>query len=63
MRKQKPEQRDNRDLDAKAIDALMTVEKLPPGPERDAALEKATKLRDAADTYKYLFSSELQPPK
>jgi hypothetical protein len=63
MRKQKPEQRDNRNLDAKAIEALMAAEKLPPGPQRDAALEKATKLRDAADTYKYLFSSELQPPK
>jgi hypothetical protein len=60
MRKRSP---DPRDLDAKAIEALLDAEKLPPGPERAAALEKATKLRHAAETYKYLFSSELQPPK
>jgi hypothetical protein len=60
MRKSSP---DNRDLNAKAIDALLEAQKLPPGPERTAALEKATKLRHAAETYKYLFSSELQPPK
>jgi hypothetical protein len=60
MRKHSP---DNRDLDAKAIDALVEADKLPPGPERAAALEKATKLRHAAETYKYLFSGELQPPK
>jgi hypothetical protein len=29
---------------------------------RSEALKKVDKLRHAADTYKYLFSSELKPP-
>jgi hypothetical protein len=53
---------DNRDIDAKAIDALVEAQNMPPGPARTEALNKATKLRHAADTYKYLFSSELKPP-
>jgi hypothetical protein len=53
---------DHRDIDAKAIDALVEAQNMPPGPERTDALNKATKLRHAADTYKYLFSSELKPP-
>jgi hypothetical protein len=57
MRNVKP--RDNRDLSAKAVDALVEAQSLPPGPERTKAMEKATKL---ADTYKYLFFSELKPP-
>jgi hypothetical protein len=35
---------------------------LPPGPERTETLRKAEKLRNAADMYNYLFSSELRPP-
>jgi hypothetical protein len=53
---------DNRDLDVKAVDALMEAQSMPPGPERIEALKKADKLRHAADTYRYLFSSELKPP-
>ena len=53
---------DNRDLDAKAVDALMEAQGMPPGPARTEALRKADNLRHAANTYKYLFSSELKPP-
>ena len=49
-------------LDAKAIEAALEVQSLPPGPERTKALRKAEKLRNAADIYNYLFSSELRPP-
>ena len=49
-------------LDAKAIEAALEVQSLPPGPERTKALRKAEKLRNAADMYNYLFSSELRPP-
>ncbi len=57
-RKQMPRQ----DLDAKAIEAALDAQSLPPGPERTEALRKAEKLRNAADMYNYLFSSELRPP-
>jgi len=53
---------DKRGLDAKAIDALMEAQNMPPGSARIEALKKAEKLCRAADTYKYLFSSELKPP-
>jgi hypothetical protein len=33
-----------------------------PGPERTEALKKADQLRHPANTYKYLFSTELKPP-
>ena len=49
-------------LDAKAIEAALDAQSLPPGPERTKALRKAEKLRNAADMYNYLFSSELRPP-
>jgi hypothetical protein len=49
-------------LDAKAIEAALEAQSLPPGPERTKALRKAEKLRNAADIYNYLFSSELRPP-
>jgi len=47
-------------LDAKAIEAALEAQSLPPGPERTKALRKAEKLRNAADIYNYLFSSELR---
>jgi len=53
---------DKRGLDAKAIDALMEAQNMPPGSARTEALKKAEKLCRAADTYKYLFSNELKPP-
>jgi len=53
---------DNRDLDAKAIDALIEAQNLPPGPARTEALKAATKLRQASETYNYLFSDELTAP-
>jgi hypothetical protein len=49
-------------MDAKAIEAALEAQSLPPGPERTKALRKAEKLRNAADMYNYLFSSELRPP-
>jgi len=49
-------------LDAKAIEAALEAQSLPPGPERTKALRKTEKLRNAADIYNYLFSSELRPP-
>jgi len=49
-------------LDAKAIQATQQAQNLPPGPERIEAMKKADQLRHAADTYNYLFSSELKPP-
>jgi len=52
-------------LDAKAIEAVVEAQSLPPGPKRTEALKKAEKLRNVAD-YNYLFylfSSELRPPK
>ena len=48
-------------LDAKAIEAALDAQSLPPGPERTKPLRKAEKLRNVAD-YNYLFSSELRPP-
>ncbi len=57
-RKQMPRQ----DLDAKAMEAALDAQSLPPGPERTGALRKAERLRNAADMYNYLFSSELRPP-
>ena len=53
---------DKRDLDGKAIDALMEAQDMPPGPARTEALKRANQLSHAADIYKYLFSSELKPP-
>jgi hypothetical protein len=52
----------NRDLNAKAIDALEEARNMPPGPERAKALNKADRLRYAADIYDYLFSSKPKPP-
>jgi hypothetical protein len=49
-------------LDAKAIEAALEAQSLPPGRKRTEALKKAEKLRNAADFYNYLFSSELRPP-
>jgi hypothetical protein len=54
---------DNRDLDAKAIDAVMRARNMPPGPEQTEALRKADELHRASHTYKYIFSNELEPPK
>jgi hypothetical protein len=48
------------DLDASS--ALMAAHLMPDGPERTEALNKATRLRHAANTYNYLFSNELKPP-
>ena len=61
MSTQKPGS-EKRDLDGKAIDALMEAQNMPPGPARIEALKRANQLSQAADTYKYLFSSELKPP-
>jgi hypothetical protein len=53
---------DNRDLDAKAIGTLMAAQSAPFGPEQTEALKEADRLRQAADTYNYLFSRELKSP-
>jgi hypothetical protein len=59
MSKRKPPRQD---LDARAIEAALDAQSLPSGPERDEALRKAERLRNAADIYNYIFSSELRPP-
>ena len=46
------------ELDASAISALVIARNLPPGPERNQALKKAGHLRNAADSYRHVFSSE-----
>ena len=53
---------DNRDLDPKAIETLMAAQSTARGPEQTEALKKADRLRQAADTYNYLFSRELKSP-
>ncbi|HKH00566.1 MAG TPA: hypothetical protein VKB08_07590 [Bradyrhizobium sp.] len=62
MSKRTPSCPGNRDLTAKAVEALAEAQNLPPGPERAQARKKAEKLRHARDTYNYLFSDELKPP-
>jgi len=42
--------------------ARQRLKNMPPGPERTEALKKEERLRHAADSYHYLFSSELKPP-
>jgi hypothetical protein len=49
--------------DAKAIEALLEkAQKLPPSKRQTEALTKADLLRNAAETYKHIFSKELKPP-
>jgi hypothetical protein len=50
------------DLDAKAVKAIVEAQDLPPGLERTEALKKADQLCNAADIYRYVFSTELKPP-
>jgi hypothetical protein len=50
-----------RNLEAKAIDALIADQNMPPAPEQVEALQKARRLRQAAETYNYLFSYEPKP--
>jgi hypothetical protein len=50
------------ELDAEAIEALEKAQNLPPGKERSEALKQAGRLRNAASTYKHIFSKELKPP-
>ena len=52
----------NPDLDAKALKAILEAQNLPPGSERTEALKKADQLCNAADIYRYVFSTELKPP-
>jgi hypothetical protein len=44
------------------MEAILEVQSLPPGSERIEALKKADQLRNAADVYRYVFSTELRPP-
>jgi hypothetical protein len=62
MSKRIPSSPGERDLTAKAIEAREEAEKMHPGPDRTDALKRAEKLRQAANTYNYLFSSELRRP-
>ena len=52
----------NPDLDAKALKAILEAQDLPPGSARTEALKKADQVRNAADVYGYVFSTELKPP-
>jgi hypothetical protein len=62
MGKRVPSSPGERDSTAKAIEAREEAEKMHPGPDRTDALKRAEKLRQAANTYNYLFSSELKRP-
>ena len=62
MSKRMPSSPRDRDLKAKAMEAVAEAEKMQPGPEQTEALKKAEKLRQAANSYNYLFSSELKRP-
>ena len=62
MGKHVPSSPGDRDLKAKAMQAVAKAKKMRPGPERTEALKRAEKLRQAANTYNYLFSSELKRP-
>jgi hypothetical protein len=48
--------------DTEASQALDTAQKLVPGKERTEALQKAGRLRSAADAYRHIFSDELKTP-
>jgi hypothetical protein len=62
MNKWNPEPSPTPNWDAKAVGAILEAESLPPGSERTKALKKADQLRNAADIYRYVFSTELRPP-
>ncbi len=53
-------------LDERVTEQLRQVRQklknMPSGPRRTEALKKEERLRHAADSYNYLFSSELKPP-
>ena len=61
MSKRPPSMFPNLESDAKAIEALK-AQKLPPSKQQTEALKKADLLRNAAETYKHIFSKELKPP-
>jgi hypothetical protein len=62
MNKWNPEPSPTPDWDAETVEAVLEVQSLPPGSERIDALKKADQLRNAADVYRYVFSTELRPP-
>jgi hypothetical protein len=66
MNKWNPEPSPTPNWDAKAVGAILEAESLPPESERTEALRKADRkadqLRNAADIYRYVFSTELRPP-
>jgi hypothetical protein len=62
MSQRKPARPSDLDPDAKVTRAVIDAQEAPPGPERTKALQRAQKLRNAADIYNCLFSSELKPP-
>jgi hypothetical protein len=62
MTKSIPGSSPNPDLDAKAMKAIVEAQNLPPGLKRTEALKKADQLCNAADIYRYVFSTELKPP-
>ena len=53
-------------LDERVTEQLRQVRQklknMPSGPRRTEALKKEERLHHAADSYNYLFSSELKPP-
>jgi hypothetical protein len=53
----------NHDRNVRAADALDLARKMKPGPERNAALKEAGRLRTAASMSGYLDSSNLKAPK
>jgi hypothetical protein len=62
MNKRNPGPSPTPDWGAKTVEAILEAQSLPPGSERIEALKKADRLRNAADVYRYVFSTELRPP-
>ena len=63
MSKRPPSMFPDLESDAKAIEVLLEkAQKLPPSKQQTEALKKADLLRNAAETYKHIFSKELKPP-
>ena len=62
MNKWNPESSPTPHWDAEEVGAALDAQSLPAGSERTEALKKADQRRNAADVYRYVFSTELRPP-
>jgi hypothetical protein len=63
MKQPTPSVVDRHDWDARAVEALDEARKLPNGPLRNEALEKASLLRVAADSMRFFLPTPRKPPR